>query len=258
MSETEKTYFVGSDTNSIISALAPMLQSKGVDPSIIAMMNNGGFGGNNWVWIFFLILLYGNNGFGCNGNNIQAQLSNDSGRELLMQAINGNRGAVNDLSTSLGCSVGSIQNTVNDLGSKLAQCCCDNKLLTTQSNYENQIANLNQTNVLGSKIDGNTQSITTAIANQTVEMNNQFCALKERELQNKIDSLTAMNTQLQNSISNANQTQQFAAMIAPLQAEVSSIKQSLPSTVSVPYPQLTAIPTYALNSVYGYNTGQWA
>lgn len=45
---SEKTYvFDGGSSNGIISALAPMLQSKGIDPGVLALMNNnGGFGGN--------------------------------------------------------------------------------------------------------------------------------------------------------------------------------------------------------------------
>lgn len=43
---SEKTYVFGDGTNGIISALAPMLQNKGIDPGVLAMMNNNGFGGN--------------------------------------------------------------------------------------------------------------------------------------------------------------------------------------------------------------------
>ncbi len=43
---SEKTYvFDGGSTNGIVSALAPMLQSKGIDPGVLALMNNNGFGG---------------------------------------------------------------------------------------------------------------------------------------------------------------------------------------------------------------------
>jgi len=47
MSE-EKTYvFDGGGANSIISALAPMLSNRGIDPGVLALMNNNdGFGGN--------------------------------------------------------------------------------------------------------------------------------------------------------------------------------------------------------------------
>lgn len=153
--------------------------------------------------------------------------------------------------------VSAIQSGNQALSSQLAQCCCDNKNLVTTQGYENQIATLNQTNQLGSKIDSNTSAITAAIANQTVEMNNQFCALKERELQNKIDSLTATNTALQSSINNANQTSAIQAYIAsvinPITTDVAAIKAAQPSTVSVQWPQLTAVPSYLSSSLYGYS-----
>ena len=49
MSE-EKTYVFGeSGANSIISALAPMLSNRGIDPGVLAMMNNNdGFGNGGW------------------------------------------------------------------------------------------------------------------------------------------------------------------------------------------------------------------
>lgn len=59
---SEKTYVFGESagTNGIISALAPMLQNKGIDPGVLALMNNNGFGGNGaWIWIFFLAMFWG-------------------------------------------------------------------------------------------------------------------------------------------------------------------------------------------------------
>jgi hypothetical protein len=46
----EKTYvFDGGGANGIISALAPMLQNRGIDPSVLALMNNNdGFGNGGW------------------------------------------------------------------------------------------------------------------------------------------------------------------------------------------------------------------
>lgn len=224
--------------------------------------------------------------FGRGNSGLGNEINNDYGRSLLLQAINGNGNAISQLATTLNSDVnsvrdaiGSVQSSLSSVGnqvgvsaaqvvsaiqsgnqtlsSQLAQCCCDNKNLVTTQGYENQIATLNQTNQLGSKIDSNTSAITTAIANQTVEMNNQFCALKERELQNKIDSLTATNTALQSSINNANQTSAIQAYIAsvinPITTDVAAIKAAQPSTVSVQWPQLTAVPSYLSSSLYGYS-----
>ena len=64
-----------------------------------------------------------------------------------------------------------------------------------------------------------------------------------------------MNSSLQNSISNANQTSQIQAYIAsvvnPLAADVASIKAAQPSTVAVQWPNITAVPSYVANGYYG-------
>lgn len=95
---------------------------------LMAMMNNGNgmFGGNGgWWWIFIIVLFWmwggwGGNGFG-RGN--QAETNSDFARlaamgnqnnntDLLMQAINGNKDAINTLSTNLNCDVKSIDNAL--------------------------------------------------------------------------------------------------------------------------------------------------
>lgn len=103
--------------------------NKGFDPAaLMAMMNNGNgmFGGNGgWWWIFIIVLFWmwggwGGNGFG-RGN--QAETNSDFARlaamgnqnnntDLLMQAINGNKDAINTLSTNLNCDVKSIDNAL--------------------------------------------------------------------------------------------------------------------------------------------------
>ena len=78
-----------SKTSSDVSSLLPLL------------MCNGGFGGGNWVWIIFLFFLYplmrngglfanaAQNGGGCLGP-LANMVNNNDGRDLIMQAINGN------------------------------------------------------------------------------------------------------------------------------------------------------------------------
>lgn len=281
--ETSKTYVFGNDKGS-------------VDPStLLAMMNNnGGFGGNgNWLWIIFLFFLYGWRGNAGLGNFGDCNQSN--GVDLLMQAMGGNRDAIGNLATTLNCDINAIQTAINavqtsiqsvgsqvgmsgqqiinaiqsgnqTLASQLAQCCCDNKLLVTQQGYENRIANAEQTAILGGKIDGSTTAITSAIANQTTLINDKFCQLEMRDMKDKLDALTAQNTALQNSINNANQTAQIQgyinSVITPLQKEVSSIKAAQPPTVSVPYPQLMAVPQFYgngfLTNPFNINGSIWS
>jgi hypothetical protein len=92
----------------------------------------------------------------------------------------------------------------------------------------------------------------------------EFCDLKERELQDKIDSLTAANTVLRSQIDNAAQTAAIesyvAGLVNPVISDVREIKACQPATVSVQWPQLTAVPAYSLygnGSFYGNNYGPY-
>lgn len=192
-----------------------------LDPNLMmALNNNGGFGGNgNWMWIIFLFFLYplmrnggfyGNNGI--DGSAISTgylsnQIMNGAGRDLLMQAVQGNHDAITALSGQMNTSIGNIQSAINSLmssvtqvgnqvgmtamqtinavqagntalGQQIAQCCCDNKLLVTTQGYENQIATLNQTNALQNAINKNTVNqqegfTTLTFQNQTQQANTQ-------------------------------------------------------------------------------------
>jgi len=276
----EKTYvFDGASSNNIPLAYA---LNNGWN-------NNGGFGLGGWgggIVGFLLGLAFGGfGGFGGFGNGFGGGIGNmvnsDSNRDVVLQAINGTDADVRQLASTLGMNYETISQGITDarlalanVGSqigmsglqvqnailsgdasivaKLQECCCENRLLTTQQGYEAQLRTVEQTNQLGAQADRNTGSIINAINAQTIAMNDQFCALKERELQDKIDTLEANNTALKTQIDNANQTAAVAAMLAPIQKEVSEIKAAQPSTATVQYPQLTAIPSY-----YLYGNGGW-
>ena len=289
--EDSKTYVFGQD-NSLITALMPLLSQKGIDAGTLAaiMNNNDGFGNNGW-WLIFLLLVCGNGnwgGFGGNRSNADTaflanQMNNDVGRDLLMQAAQGNTNAINQLASTLNCdlnsvktalgnlmsatqSVGSqvgmsglqIQNAVQAgdaaLASQLAQCCCENRLLTTQQGYEAQIRTLEQTNQLGSQADRNTAGILTAIKDQNAMIVDQFCQVKERELQTKIDSLLADNTALRTALSEGRQTQQFTAAFNTLDNKITELAAKQPITVPVQWPNLVAV-NNTPTAGYGYNYG---
>lgn len=198
------------------------------------------------IFLFFLFPLMGRggwgNGFGggneggCpSGAGLANLINNDNGRELFMSAIQGNGQAINNLATNLNCSVGQIQQAINGVSAKvaevgcqvglssqqiinaiqagncqianqMAQCCCDVKTSIERQGYENRIATINQTddlksnantqfNILGAKIDAQTQII-----------NDKFCQLEMREMQNKIDTLRAEKSALELSASQQAQT----------------------------------------------------
>lgn len=257
-------------------------------PAWMAYNNGGwgnGFGGGlgGGILGFLLGLAFGNGwggfgGFGNNGNNgagfLSNQLNNDSGRELLMNAITSQgeagRAATQNLATMLGQDfnlvnsgvsairdgiaaltaqtgmsalqiINAIQSGNAALASQLCQCCCENKLLITSQGYENQIATLNQTNQLGGAINANGQRMVDAISDLKTTMVKEFCDAKERDMAEKIEQQGNIITQLRNQIDNANQTAAIGAMIAPLAREVDDIKCKLPNTVAVQYPNLIAM-----------------
>ena len=283
---SEKTYVFdgGAGTNSIVSALAPMLQSRGIDPSVLAMMNNNGFGGNGgWIWIFFLALLWGGwggrGGFGGYGDGtgfLASQLNNDYGRDVLLQAINGNGTAISQLATTLNCDINQVQSTLatlssqiqsvgNTIGlssqqiinaiqagnctitSQLASCCCDLKTAITTQGYENRIATAEQTAAIVNKIDAQTNLI-----------NDKFCQLEMREMQSKIDTLRDEKLALQTNISQRAQNEYIATSLYPittalteLRADFDCFASKQPATVNVPYSPITAVPN-CVAAQYGF------
>ena len=166
----------------------------GFDPNLLLgmMFGGGGFGGwgggANWLLPFLLFGLWGNgwggfggfgggNGFGfANGFDfLSNQLNNTAGRDLIMQAIQGNANAISQLASTLGCSVSELRNALNgistqicnlgnqmgmntlqviqainngnfDLQRQLADCCCKTQTAIQESNYltERGFCNTNQ------------------------------------------------------------------------------------------------------------------
>lgn len=237
-------------------------------PNMFGGYGNG-FGGGNWGG--------GNGAAGFLSN----QINNDAGRELIMQAVTNqgeaSRTAVQTLSTMLGqdfnqvsSAIGNVQNSLNQianaqglstlqvinaiqsgdasLASQFQQCCC-----------QNQLAMANQTNALTAQAERNNNAVLQAINAQTVAMNDQFCAARERDMQSKIETQAEIITQLRGQIDNANQTAQITgyvnSLIAPLQAKVTEIADKQPQTVPVQWPQLTAVNTtpYINGGFYGGN-----
>lgn len=258
------------------------------------MGNNGwGFGnGMNGIYdllgVAIIASLFGWNGGGFGGGFggaggagfISNQLNNDSGRELIMNAITAQgeaaRTAIQTMSTMVGQDfnllnggIQSAQNTLNQIAnaqgmstlqlinavqagdasltSALQNCCCQTQKQIMEQGYQSQIATLNQTNQLGSQADRNTNALLNAINAQTVAMNDQFCQARERDMQAKIDTQADIITQLRGQIDNASQTAQITgyvnSLIAPLQAKVTQIADKQLPTVPVQWPQIQAVNT---------------
>ena len=128
------------------------------------------------------------------------------------------------------------------------------KQLVTTQGYESQLAMCNQTNALINTANQNTLSLRDGATANTNAILAKLDAIQNQALQDKIASLTAEKATLTAEISQRNQNatilsavgQQIAPLAAGLQAlqgDVDKIKCKLPNTVSVQYPNLTAINT---------------
>ena len=191
--------------------------SSDVNSLLPLLMCNGGLGSGNWVWIIFLFFLYplmrngglfgnaGQNGGGCLGP-LANMVSNNDGRDLLMQAINGNGAAtqrlasmfgtkvdmiqaaiaqVNNGITQVGCKIdsstgallnASTQNTMN-LAQQLATCCCNLKSAITNSAYQSQLETLRQTDAIKESVGDVNSAVTRGFADVGYALRDQTCTL---------------------------------------------------------------------------------
>lgn len=310
----EKTYvFEGNEGNSsgVLSLLAPLLNRSGIDPNVLlAMRNNNGFGGDGgyFIWFLFLVLLgWGRNGFNggdCNGCGCANAINSATGRELLMSGIQGNGNAISQLSTMLNCSTDSIKDTIftlsnqiqnigsqNGMGfqqvinaiqsgncsiaNQIVQCCCDTKEAITKGNYENQIANLQQTNQLTGRIDQLANGITQGFSATNYETFRQTCDLKgnadanTRAILAKLDAIedsrkdreiAALTAKLTAADSRAERAAERQADLTPIYNALNEIKCKQPNTVTIPYSPVVGVPScvayqYGMGYPFAQGTG---
>lgn len=242
---------------------------------------NGGMFGNGFNSIadlFGLAIIasmfgWGGNGFGGGfggwGNNggagfISNQLNNDSGRELLMNAITNqgeaSRTAIQTLSTMLGqdfnlvnAGIQSAQNTLNqianaqgmstlqminavqagdaNLASTIQKCCCDQQLATCQQTNALQ----NSINGVGQQVAAKAAADQLAMCQQTynltdtmnrnfIALDNKIDALESSRKDREITSLTAQVAKLESQNFTAGIVQQA---VAPINAQLAGLSKEV-------------------------------
>ena len=195
--------------------------------------NNDGFSGNNCImWLFFLLFFgyggYGPYGGGRFGAGAAGALVNDAAitgavetaiakahaagvsDQLMLQAVGGNKEALDKLAIALNCDsnriqealcqlnsavdkvggavgmtsqqvINAIQNGNASIMSQMQSCCCDLRNAITTASYDNRLEVLNQTNAISDQLRAQTNIIGAKIDAQTQIINDKFCALELRE-----------------------------------------------------------------------------
>ena len=278
-------------------------KSSSIDPALLmALQNNGGFGGNGWYWIIFLWMMWQQNGGRGNFNDYVAQMGTQ-GQQYLAEIMNGRFDNLNTLAQIVNTGVETVKNgifalqtSIQQVGAQvgmseletknaialgnaalakqLCECCCENRLAIAnqtaalqstlaahdasvrlqlaQNEAADQLSVCQQTNQLGSQADRNTNSILDAIAAQNTLITKEFCDLKERELQNKIDTQGDIITQLRGQISNDKQTEAFNAAFNALNEKLNLVAAKQPNTVPVQYPNIVAANATPWVGGYGF------
>ena len=228
--------------------------------------------------------------------NTLAQMVNTS-VEGVKTGVFGLQNAITEVSGQIGMSglqtINAIQSGNTSILSKLCECCCENRLAICQqtnsiqstlaSNHAddilqaeknaaglqlqlsqlegaNKLSVCQQTNTLQNQAERDTNAILNAIAGQNTLITKEFCDLKERELQSKIDTQSDVITQLRNQISNDHQTLQFNAAFNALDNKIGAIAAKQPNTVPVQWPNLVGVnttPCIGQGLYPGGNFGGW-
>lgn len=299
----------GSATNGLLSMIPGMFTSllggNKMDPNLVAALMNGRnnqdqFGGANgwWLWIIVLFWLWGGRGFGngfggngndCCANGLPAQLNNDYGRELLMQAIQGNRSAIDQISNALNCSTSQLQNAICnvqgaidkvagqvgmtsqavinavqqqgcEIGNQISSCCCNlsslinqstcaTQNMITQQSFDNQLRTLEQTNVLQNNINN-------GLANNREQSTSQFNILsakidaQSQQIQNAFCDLEKR--EMQHTIDSLREQKQTLELFAAQQAQTQNIVNQIRPC---PVPSYLVCNPFASNGYGGYPYG---
>lgn len=223
--------------------------------------NNDGFGGSGGWWVILLIiLLAAGNGFGNNGGMFGGDTQRGFDQASVMSGINGVQSGIQNLSTQLCNGFASVEQGANarqmadmqmafanqmamsqgfaDISSQFANCCCENRVATLQSQNiiqseasATRFADANNTRDILENCNRNNQAIL-----------DKLCQL---ELDGKNDRIADLERQLTMANLSASQTAQTSRLLADNAAQTVALEQYLN-----PVP----VPAYLVQNPHGCNS----
>ena len=284
MSEEVKTFNFDTGNNSLLAAILPTLQQRGVDTGMLmGMLSNnnrgGGFFGSNGgfqdiIALIVIAAIFGNgngNGIFGGGNN-----QNSTEREMLMSAIQRNGVDIGQLASTLNCSIGKVDAAIGQIATQIcnlagqqglsfqqvinaiqagncaitnqiASCCCDLKQAIGQTN----VALERGFSSVAYETQRQTCDIEKAIASSTNQILEGQRAAEMRDMQDKLDALREKNAQQAVILNNAQQTAQFQAMLAPIASDLAELKCNQVPVKKIACPEQYVPVNTGINAQYG-------
>ena len=228
--------------------LAGLLSKQGVDPGIVAMLNdkckNGNWGDGGMLIVLFLILILG---FGGNGGwfgnrngagdvaGVDRTVVNEANYSRMMDAIStqGTRQemAVNQLANALNCDcnsiksalcgldkqlamtngnvINAIQNVGCQLGQQISSCCCETRRAIENQGCQTRADIQDVRFLISSSQASQDNLIQSQFAAQNAYLADQFCQIQMRELE-------ATNQRLRDEIFRQSQNAQTAQILTAI------------------------------------------
>ena len=261
---TEKVYCYPNDNNQAL--LGALLGKENNGMTMAALLN--GAKDNQWdnpfvylVWMMFAQRLWGNqNDNGQNAQNIElqnqiqslrSQISDNQNSGLIMDAIKGNAGALNQLAANLNCDFNTLNGAICDVRQGISQlsgqvgfsaervinaitngnlqltqalkdCCCQTQQNIIKMGYENQLGQKDLINQMQQGFSYTNTGMERGFSNLGNIIQNVACDLKtnaDGNTQKLIDVITANRyADLQERLEDAKRREQTVSIVAQLKA----------------------------------------
>lgn len=300
---SEKTYVFDNDGggcgNNMAGLIASLCSNRGLDPNaVFAMMNNrGNSGWADGAWWIVILLIFGWGGFGGFGGGFNGRgsaqgladlgnlVNNDAGRELLMNAIQGNATAISQLASTVHCdtnqlaaAIQSVSSQICNLGntlglgqrdiiqqimlgnqnlaSQLCNCCCDLRQQISDFRGDIALQMCQQTGQLTNSINFVNSSVERGFAATNYAFADQTCQIKQaitdqtRYIGDKFCELEKREMQRENQYLR-DQVQAYQLSASQQQQTANIVQQLQP----VPRPAYWVPNPYCGCNNFGYNNG---
>lgn len=225
---SEKTYVFDNDgggcNNGMMGLIASLCQNRGLDPNMVAALMNNNRGCGGWgdmgAWWIVILLIFGWGGWGGFGGGFNGRgsaqgladlgnlVNNDAGRDLIMQAIQGNANAISQLASTVHCdtnqlaaAIQSVSSQICNLGntlglgqrdiiqqimtgnqniiSQLCSCCCDLRASIADFKGDVALQMCQQTNTIQNSINTLSTGVERGFAATNYAFADQTCQLKQ-------------------------------------------------------------------------------